>query len=669
MTQLDDLPEDVLFIILSNLTPGDYLAFCQICRPVYAKHRQEPFYWRTTTAATFRLPISPLLAADGPRWYSLYKKLATQTKLYTWGQGLKGNLGHGVSLPTHHRPPPPFRGLQGRAIPRAPHRPPPRQIFQRTSSSWPTEAHVPDEVGVIADLQCGGWSTTILSSSGKLFTTGALDSLNGITVGETSNEFKRLEYLTQSTSAIHQFSSGRRHVLALTDDGEIISWDRINAKGLKPFSRDGRDFGGRPTRIAAGWGLSSAYIPETGIVYWTPIKNDQADDNLDGLHIKEKIIPKTNHNSSDQGHFEVVKHIVLSNFIVWITSDSKLWACHTEFDNEDSTEPKGNTFEVPGYATDGRELKDVQGQFETFGVFTASGEVLAGSVDYLNRCADAVRNNPELLASGNWSSLTTLLASRPRDIPALQHAGVVALAYGDYHYHALHASGSITTYGRDSQCCGQLGLSDPLTGGRFRGLRRDPTGRDGMLHPIAEIRGRQIWFEPEKKDWLQWMENELKRKDFNHEGGAAVQAWDDWDREGMFSEWVEQEGRNWGDGPNGSGIAREKKDSKDSYEDLDPYFTIAIAAAGWHSGALVLVDEEKAHEVRDKWVKKNLKDDGPRIPGAFESRDDDEEYLYSARGFPKVQLPSGYMMPGQGGERTWREGMPSTDDLGMHHAP
>ena len=316
-----DIPQDVLLLILASLDPKDYLAFCQVSKAVYHSYRQDSYYWRNAASSTFRLPISPILAADGPRWYSLYKKLKTQTRLYTWGQGRKGNLGHGRAL----RVPNNLPLRRGGRIPM--HVPRPRTIFQRVNSNWPTETDVPDEVGVIADLQCGGWSTTILSSSGKLYTTGSLDSMNGITIGESTDHFKQLEYLTESTTLIRQFSSGRRHVLALTDDSEIISWDRINAKGLKVFSRNGRDFGGKPVRVAAGWDTSSAYIPETGIVYWKPIKNDHSNDELDALHITERIIPNTAVKHDEKTTSAVTRHIVLSEYIVWLTSDSRIFAC------------------------------------------------------------------------------------------------------------------------------------------------------------------------------------------------------------------------------------------------------------------------------------------------------------------------------------------------------
>ena len=638
-----DLPEEVLSLIVLDVPPQDYLKLCRISKQAYSMLRQDSTYWRTLTASTFRLPISPLLAADGPRWYSLYRKLATQTRLYTWGQGLKGNLGQGRSL----RAPPqgPIRGIRGHHLPHAS----PRVTFQRTSSDWPTEAHVPDEVGVIADLQCGGWSTTILSSDGKLYTAGALDSLNGITIGETADHFKQLEYLTQSTSAIKQFSSGRRHVLALTDDGEILSWDRINGKGLKIISKQGRDFGGKPVRVAAGWDMSSAYVPEIGIVYWTPLQNDQADDMLDGVHVEEKVIHDTVLEKTSQAVIPVMKHVVLADFIIWITSESRLFACR--FGTQEA-------FPIPGYSAKDRKLKDVQGQYRKFGVFTEAGEVLAGNTDFLHQCYTAFQNDPSTHNSGDWPQLAALLAGRPADVPALQHTGVIGLAYGDHHYHALHADGTITSYGTDSQFCGQLGLG--RYGARFRGLVKAPgVSRDAHLIPSAERHGRQIWFEPEKRDWL---------ASFIYEQGAErhLRSMVNDDYTAMFSEWVEQEGRHWKDGPQGSQTTKQsnrRSTGSTDYEDLNAYFAITIAAAGWHSGALVLVDDDKAHEIRSKYIKVNNEEDEKTMPGAFESRNPGEEYIWTDSGFPSVMMPDGHLTAGDGEPRPWRDGMPTMEEF------
>lgn len=656
-----ELPDDILSLIGLELKPKDFLSLCCSCKTLYSQYRKDPTYWRTAASNTFRLPISPLLAADGPRWHSLFKKLKTQTRLYTWGQGLKGNLGHGRALPAPTRGP-----LRGRILPRAPHRPVPRMTFQRTSSSWPTETHIPDEVGVIADMQCGGWSTTILSSNGKLYTVGALDSMNGITIGETADHFQPLDYLTQSTTAIKQFSAGRRHVLALTDDGDILSWDRVNNKGLKIFPRSARDFGGKPTRVAAGWNESSAYVPDTGIVYWSPIRNAQRDQMLDGMHIREITIPGTARKDGPKGSIEVAKHVVLNDFVIWITSDSQFYACAIGNETPAQTEPSNAPFEVPGYSAPGRELKDVQGQFQNFGVFTSDGSVLAGNVDYLRRCVQAPRDGD------NWSDMTSLLASRPQDVPALQHAGIIGLGYGDYHFHALDSDGRVFSFGTDSLMCGQLGLSGVESGCRFRGLKRGAPQQpdDGILLPVAQRRGRQVWFEPEKKDWLTWMESCVLGGNFKDAGGRpAIESWTSSEQQwGAFSEWVEQEGRNWREGPlgkvtNESGAAGGSQ--SEHYDDLEAYFTIGIAAAGWHSGALVLVDEDKADHVRSKWTTLDHESASKTVPGQFERLAADEEYVWKLEGFPKVELPNGKVMPGVGEPRLWRGGRPSAEAVDL----
>lgn len=670
-----DLPEDVLSIVLLLLQPHEFLIFCSVSKAVYEQYRLDPLYWRTKAASTFRLPISPLLAADGRRWYWLYKRLKTQTRLFTWGRGVRGNLGPGRAIPRLH-----YRGVPIRIGG-------PRQVFQRVESTWPTETHVSDEVGVISDLQCGGWSTTLLSSAGRLYTTGSLDSMNGFTVGETAQEFTRLEYLTQSTSAIRQFSSGRRHVLALTDDGEILSWDRVNAKGYKIFSKDGRSFGGKPSRVVAGWSKSSAYVPDTGIVYWDPVKNDHRDEELDGMHVREKVIPHTARQSTENNPVEILKHVVLSEYIIWITSQSELFAYrYEENDNKNNNATaipqaavqENLPFEIPGYASGERELKDLQGQFETFGVFTATGEVLAGNVEYLRQCEAKLRNNIIPPGADDSEIMAALLASKPDNVPALQHTGVIALAYGDYHYQALHANGMITTYGTDSQGCGSLGLGGASA--RFRGLRRDPRiPGDFKLLPIAQRRGRHIWFEHEKRDWLNWLEDTLKEPSFKYNDEPAIQIWENSpERQAAFSEWIEQEGQHWEDGPfnysvetSTSNPTSTKAVSSDDYDHLGAYFTIGIAAAGWHSGALVLVDDEARERTRQKWITELALEAQPTVPGAFESPRDqpDTEYVWKLTGFPKVQLPDGFVMPGES-ETTmpWRDAVPSMHELGLNIA-
>ena len=125
------LPADVILLIFPYLTAYDFLSFTG-CTKRFLSFRQEPTFWRTLTISTFRIPPQPLLRSDGARWQWLYKSLLTQTSVYTWGNNERGNLGHGFGLPPamHHH-----------ALPR--------------NHGWPTEIEEIDDVGVVADVQCG----------------------------------------------------------------------------------------------------------------------------------------------------------------------------------------------------------------------------------------------------------------------------------------------------------------------------------------------------------------------------------------------------------------------------------------------------------------------------------------------------------------------------------
>jgi SCF-associated factor 1 len=88
--------------------------------------------------------------------------------------------------------------------------------------------------------------------------------------------------------------------------------------------------------------------------------------------------------------------------------------------------------------------------------------------------------------------------------------------------------------------------------------------------------------------------------------------------QGEVSEWIEQEGRAW---------------DQDSDEDgLGAYFALRVSAAGWHSGALVLVNEELANK--------------------------EPTYDRENRPFPRLKLSDGTEMPGEKEFDEWREGKP-----------
>jgi SCF-associated factor 1 len=591
-------------------------------------------------------------------------------------------------------------------------------------------------VGIIVDIQCGGWSTTILTSEGKLFTVGILDASNAEYTGQPVNQLTQLQKFGQfQVTGVCQFSAGRCHVLGLDDDGYVWSWDNALQPGCLLSFQNSLDFARQIKRVVAGWAESSAYIPGKGIVFWPAVSTRREQDVQDyDRAISENLVPATGYRRSDgytvqpqkpleslsddeaelreEDVGEVLAHVVLEGYIVFITHYNKLFACAISGTApvrlSITAEPQPlqklplRVFEVPGYTSDGRIFKDIQGSFRNFAVFTASGEVLAGRTDYLS---DVLAERDAALRRGlpGIQYSKQLLDSRPIDVPALQNSGVIALAFGDYHSHALHADGTITAYGVEPGCRGALGLGSTAQGARFRGVKtsRIPMNPDGKLLSIANRRGRQVWFEYEKRDWLQWLENWIRTPTalphypevFNVLNyGETKQA--------AFSEWIEQEGRHWSDGPYqatanqrdhkkvptesiersagpsiGPGITAEPATSLD--DELPAYFAISVAAAGWHTGALVLVDDEKAEKTRLKWIADKDENDitsrdayeTAHMPGAFlpptsvgEIR---EEYVWEKSPFPRIKLPDGYEFPGEGDFRPWRDGMPTVEQLGL----
>lgn len=85
LAKLEDLPEDILVLIFPLLDVPDFLALCTVNKYFHEVFLTNPEFWREVTTKTFRVPVQPLLRANGPRWYWLYKNLRTQTRVYQWG--------------------------------------------------------------------------------------------------------------------------------------------------------------------------------------------------------------------------------------------------------------------------------------------------------------------------------------------------------------------------------------------------------------------------------------------------------------------------------------------------------------------------------------------------------------------------------------------------------
>lgn len=389
------------------------------------------------------------------------------------------------------------------------------------------------------------------------------------------------------STAIKQFSSGRRHILGLSDEGIIWSWShRDHSARLVEFScartvLNSRDphTPGTVTKVVAGWDTNSAFVAGTGIVYWKindpPLNNDESA----LLFVLGKIVPGTGfqRTNSDRGRVEdearlgeVISYIVLEGYIAFITDLNKVFA--TEEDGQ-------RTVELAKFAAPGRILRDIQGAFRNFAVFTETGEVMIGNVEHIQTAFDFA-DDPDRV----WS---------PKLPAGLQHSEVISVSFGDYHYTALHANGKISSYGREPRGCGSLGLGSILGGVPLRGLTEPDSesfSRDVCYFEFAEEKRHNVWFEPEKREWLEYLASEAGSQGDSSDWLMPLKEND----HGLLEKYttcIERAGENWDNFP---GIRPEDTDG------LGAYFTLSVASAGWQTVALVLVDKELAEKVRRK---------------------------------------------------------------------
>ncbi|KAI4105062.1 MAG: hypothetical protein L6R37_002950 [Teloschistes peruensis] len=313
----------------------------------------------------------------------------------------------------------------------------------------------------------------------------------------------------------------------------------------------------------------------------------------DAVLIDTAIIPGTgflvsSNNARDTGPLEsrigqVTNHVALENYIVFTTHLNKvfLYCCDFPLPEIDPPEPIELTAFYPEAPSDQPfEIRDLQGSFRSFAIFLSSGEVLMGSRAMLDAFHSGTYNP-------NVTEENPTPESHPRIIPDLQYNSIISIAFGDHHFQALRSDGTIYAYGNDPKSCGALGLGFPEGTGPLRGLLTNHFSRDGT--PGENI-GRQVWFDPTMHAWIGEMKEKAGMEDEAAARGQmilpargrrqyapAVKA---------VGDWFEKEGRRWEDGV----VAEEGG--------MGGYFVLKVAAAGWHSAALVLVDEEIVERAR-----------------------------------------------------------------------
>ncbi|KAB8360751.1 hypothetical protein FH972_024485 [Carpinus fangiana] len=663
---LTSLPLDVLLLIVPYLTAQEFLSLSSTCHTFRddLELRYSATYWSSLTRRTFRVPNQPVVQADGQRWMRLYRRMRTHSKIYAWGNNDGGCFG-GTEL-QEVTAPAIRRVLRGRA---------PRRMVSvhlRTNhEGWPLECSTAG-VGVVSDLQCGGWSLVMLNSKGCLYMNGKLFGLASPSQQHTQGDPIPLSYphgfvapseRHDPSTAIEQFSVGRAHVLGLADSGRIWTWNDANAHALQVKfltidlreRADGESAGkeGLVTKVVAGWDKSSAYVRGKGIVVWGIVDNDSvilgANEGVDTTLAEDvQIIPdtafrRTKKRSRDEANElgsrvgEVRNWIVLGHTVVFVTDLGRVFA----FPFSAAETAVTTLTEIPfGRGASDTEAVDVQGSHQNFAILLRNGEVLTCDEDKLQH----LRTSP-----------SNFELSR---VPSLQHTNVISLAFGDYHYHALHANGTITSHGKEAGLRGALGLGGHIIN-MLRGIAGATDGEfdlDGRLLPECETTGRVVCFEDEKLEWLQGLRG-LQGASHSEERARFKAVVDRLDVRAAVSEWAESRLRSW-DNLEANALGADD-------DGLPPYFALSVAAAGWHSGAIVLVNDKKsdrgplsAHpDITDETgyaatgtshsLQRPLDAAAQWFLGTPSSRPTPGETL------PRLRLPDGQVMPGEGPVEDW----------------
>ena len=378
------------------------------------------------------------------------------------------------------------------------------------------------------------------------------------------------------------------------------------------------------------------YVINVGIIYWASVQDSDvvrggrrerlavADTMLvDSVTIpgtgfrRNRNVERLTDDSLEARIGQVTHHIVLENWIVFTTDLNKVFCYPTVFPMPALNIPEPIelvTFPAVCQSETFR-IRDLQGSFIRFAVFTTSGAILTADKDLLSAFHDAPISNP----AHPLPSPTLLLS--PKSTP------IISLAYGDHHYHALHSNGTITSYGLEPQRCGALGLGNSLIS-HLRGVTLHPAAFGGGrlppgLHPT-------IWFEPLMQTWLQdmsWAANQPEAK----ERGRMLQGGHAGACEAM-GRYFERRGAGWEDG-----VTKE--------DELGAYFVLKVASAGWHSAALVLVDEDKAEAARKSHLARSPSP-APSLAASVQSVDS-QGLAYEVVDSPGEQLVIGIRSVGQ----------------------
>ncbi|KAG6897434.1 hypothetical protein C0992_001595 [Termitomyces sp. T32_za158] len=443
---------------------------------------------------------------------------------------------------------------------------------------FPVQLCIPG--GRLVSLVAGGMSFHALDSEGQIYVWGTLDPNTPVLRSDGFSEpgqVARVPLRLQMPAATKSVSCGRLHASSLDSEGQIWtfpSWGRpfrlVSDFFFDPLSK--------PQQIECGWGFSSVLTVSGEVFVWWPFSGDTAE-----------RIQAVNTQMNKQGN---KKASALPNHsIPCVPWDLKqdparlpLIPLLPELPGRDSGKPT-QLIQIAGLDAQIIVLTN-KGHVLQFGNLESKETFSLGTWEYLPEfsnveniqaqfsqvgidCPETINithisaNFMNFIAYSTGSSSVVLIGNRettpqssPNIVPELQHRSIISVVLGDYHNAALTADGKVLTWGNYS--AGALGLGEPtkLTAGT-------PGGYATEEHRLLALSGRR--FDPPAVD----IPTEVR---FDH----------------------------------GLKFAKDR-------------FCFSIAAAGWHTGALVIdieadEDEEVELEPEDRPLPQHMYEQPHHVP-------------------------------------------------------
>lgn len=338
----------------------------------------------------------------------------------------------------------------------------------------------------LISLKFRGWSVSLLTLSGAVVISGSLDGATA-----WAGYKPRTLNFSNADERITQISSGRCHLLALSDSGQIWS-----ARGSGPTSQPALIQFMTPmgavenpicTKVIAGWSASGALIQNHGLFLWFDQATHSQSRPISPYHenavppVREVDIKRIPYFVDIFGDVmdkdRVVDFAIGEHLVILVTSSGKVFALDIENQQEEIVPMQLVNIVAPEGSS---KIDRVEGKFREFAVFNSDGLV------HLLK-DENIKAQFALLTPQPYSAIPEIRTSTvsPHSVEELKNYHIVDISFGDWHVLALTDTGKVLTWGRDSGSCGALGHGDQEAAEKI-GVRYEY--RDGILEKPTPVK-------------------------------------------------------------------------------------------------------------------------------------------------------------------------------------